>query len=195
MTPAMVVPKKYLRDDFSSAELEEVFPYTSRVFVRTLWETSDHLKVNAAMARITDIHRCCFWNGIECYRFTEQKHAADFTDFIRSNRLHRLQRDSREGAGQAEVALEWMRVCEERQAILAWGRAVRGRTMEVVQTYRFERREGTYSDTAHKVAAKTVAALDPAVADPLNYAGVLIEWAEREHREWFWRCCRRDQKL
>ena len=81
-----------------------------------------------------------------------------------------------------------MALCDERQAILAWGRAEKGRTMEVVQSYRFARRGGCYNN-AHEDAAKTVVALDATVADPKNYAGVLIEWAEREHRAWFWRCC------
>jgi hypothetical protein len=39
-------------------------------------------------------------------------------------------------------------------------------------------------------AAKLIEKLHPAVDDPVNHAGVCIEWAEREHREWFWRCCR-----
>ena len=175
--------------ELSSAEIERLFPYTSRVIRRTLWETSDHLKVNECLARITNDHRCGYWNGIDTYNFPRQKQAAEFSSFILANRLHRLQRDSTKGAGQAEVALEWMRICEERQAIMAWGRAEKGRLMEVVQTYRFERRQGSNSNTAHTAAAKTVAQLDPTVGDPLNYAGVLIEWAEREHRSWFWRCC------
>ena len=38
--------------------------------------------------------------------------------------------------------------------------------------------------------AKTVEKAHPTIADPLNYAGILIEWAERQNRDWFWRCCR-----
>ncbi len=33
------------------------------------------------------------------------------------------------------------------------------------------------------------------VADPLAYAGHIIEWAEREHLVWFWRCCREHHVL
>jgi hypothetical protein len=48
---------------------------------------------------------------------------------------------------------------------------------------------------AHQEAGKVVMKSDPTIADPMNYAGVLIEWAEREHREWFWRCCRNGHSL
>jgi hypothetical protein len=176
--------------ELSSAEIDRLYPYTSRVFKRTHWETHEHLRVNECLAKLTNEHRCGHWNEVATYNFPRQQQAADFTDFIRASRLHRLRRHCTEGAGQAEVALEWMRLCDERQVIMAWGRAEKGRLMEVVQTYRFERRQGRYSNTAHAVAANTVAQLDPAVLDPMNYAGVLIEWAEGEHREWFWRCCR-----
>jgi hypothetical protein len=180
--------------EMSSAEIERHLPYTSRVIMRTPWETSDHLTVNAFRGRITNDYRCGHWNEITTYHFTRQTQAAEFTEFIRTNRLHRLHRNCTKGAGQAEVALEWMRLCDERQLILAWGRAEKGRLMEVVQSYRFARRDGRYN-AAHDAAGKTVVQLDPTVGDPMNYAGVLIEWAEREHREWFWRCCLKHQVL
>ncbi len=178
----------------SSAETEHRYPYTSRVIKRTRWETHEHLSVNEVLAKLTNDHCCGFFNEIETYHFPRQKQAADFTDFIRAGRYHRLRRNSTYGASQTEVALEWMRLCDERQAILAWGRAAKGRTMEVVQSYRFARREGRHN-AAHDEAAQTVAALDATVGDPRNYAGVLIEWAEREHRGWFWRCCREPHAL
>ena len=37
--------------------------------------------------------------------------------------------------------------------------------------------------------------IDPSVDDAMNYAGVCIEWAEREFREWFWRCAPNHQVL
>jgi hypothetical protein len=40
------------------------------------------------------------------------------------------------------------------------------------------------------IAAKLVEKVDAWIGDPMSYAGILIEWAEREYREWFWRCCR-----
>jgi hypothetical protein len=36
---------------------------------------------------------------------------------------------------------------------------------------------------------------DPSISDAMNHAGELIEWAEREHRDWFWRCCRDHHRL
>ncbi len=77
----------------------------------------------------------------------------------------------------------------DKHAILAWGRR-KGRLQEVVQEYRFSRRAGDASDKAHDYASAAVARLDLSVADPAIYAAVLIQWMEREHRDWFWRCCR-----
>jgi hypothetical protein len=93
-----------------------------------------------------------------------------------------------------QVAAAWIRIEQERQAILAWGRSTQ-MLRHVVQEYRFERHMGSRSSIAHEAAARLVAKADAAIADPLNYAGVLIEWAEREHRCWFWRGCRGDHVL
>lgn len=174
--------------ELSSAEIERAYPYVSKIILRTDWTTSEYLQVNQAVADICNDHRRGTFNHICCYHFVRQQHASKFTDFIRSGRYHRLRRNSHYGASQGEVALEWIRICDERQAIIAWGRAEKGRLMEVVQAYRFARRSGRHN-AAHDDAAATVKALDASVDDPKNYAGVLIEWAEREHREWFWRCC------
>jgi hypothetical protein len=93
-----------------------------------------------------------------------------------------------------QVAAEWIRIEQERQTILAWGRSTRI-LRDVVQEYRFERHMGSRSSTAHEAAARLVAKADPSIADPLAYARVLIEWAERQHRCWFWRGCRGDHVL
>ena len=65
----------------------------------------------------------------------------------------------------------------EREAILDWGRAT-GLLREVVQQYRFERRQGADTAAAHREAAKLVAAADPRIEDPSKYAHVMIAWAE-----------------
>ena len=67
--------------------------------------------------------------------------------------------------------------------------------IEIVQTYRFERRQGAFSSAAHAAAARLVEKMDATIGNPLTYAGVCIEWAEREHRQWFWRCTRDHQLL
>ena len=64
-----------------------------------------------------------------------------------------------------------------------------------MQTYRFERRRGAFSYLAHRAAAKAIEQIDPSVEDAMTYAGVCIEWAEREHRAWFWRCAPNHQVL
>lgn len=61
---------------------------------------------------------------------------------------------------------------------------------EVVHHYRFERSIGTNSCMAHQAAATLLQSAYPTVVDPMNYSGVLIEWTEKEHRLWFWHCCR-----
>ena len=51
------------------------------------------------------------------------------------------------------------------------------------------------SSMAHEAAAKAVKQIDPSVDDAMTYAAVCIEWAEREFREWFWRCAPNHQVL
>ena len=165
----------------SSAEIERAFPYLSKVVLRTSWRTHEHLAVNQRLSQLTNDYRLWHFNGISPYRFPRQEAAAGFTDFIRIGRYHRLRRDCHEGAGQTEIALEWLRLCDERQAILAWSRQD-ARLQSVVQAYRFARRCGDRSDKAHAEAGDAVRRLDPSGADPMNHAAVLLEWAEREHR-------------
>jgi hypothetical protein len=179
-----------MRASVSSAANERDFPYSSRIILRTPWLTHEMLNVNQIVADICNASCAGTFNEICCYRFPRQEQAAKFTDFIRISRYHRLDRNCHDGASPQEVALEWMRIYDERQVILAWARSTTGWLQDVVQAYRFARHEGKYSNAAHEDAGKLVAKIDPAVADPMNYAGVLIEWAEREHRDWFWRCCR-----
>ena len=93
-----------------------------------------------------------------------------------------------------EVEADWRRMAAQRDYILAWARNAKALS-EIVQTYRFERRQGAFSSTAHQAAAKMVKQIDPSVDDAMNYAGVCIEWAEREFREWFWRCAPNHQVL
>src|SRR5207249_204946 len=126
----------------SSTSIERELPYSSRIILRTPWLTHEQLCVNQVVSDLANRHHCGTFNAICCYRFARQEQAAKFTDFIRTGRYHRLRRDCHDGATQEEVALEWLRICEERQKILAWARAEKGRLQEVVQAYRFARREG-----------------------------------------------------
>ena len=77
---------------------------------------------------------------------------------------------------------------------LAWARSTR-MLVGVVQQYRFERRREFLSDITRMATAKLVRNKHPSIVDPVNYAGVCIEWPEREHRERFWRCCPDHQVL
>jgi hypothetical protein len=109
-------------------------------------------------------------------------------------RLHRLVPGSLQPPTPEEVEADWRRMAAQREDILAWARKTKALS-EIVQTYRSERRVGAFSYMAHSAAAKVVERVDPSVDDAMTYAGVCIEWAEREFREWFWRCAPNHQVL
>ena len=172
----------------TSAELERAFPHTTSIIRRGYWSAAEHAELNGWMMQFGDM-RCGEFNWIRRYYFTCPDQAAKLREHALDLRLHRLRVQCGEGATREEVALEWERMAAEREEILAWGRLT-GMTRQVVAHYRAERHVGTYSYTAHFNAAKLIEKAHPTIADPRNYAGVMIEWAEREHRAWFWRCCR-----
>ena len=175
--------------ELSSAEIDRHFPYVTRVIQRTLWETSEHLVVNTVLHRLGGSYRCGWFNGILRYHLSKADHAETLSEFMLDHRLDRLRPNCRHGSSREEVAAEWRRIDAERDTILAWGRQ-KGRLQDVVQEYRFARRQRDLSNKAIGYATEAVARADPTVADPANHAGVLLEWAEKEHRDWFWRCCR-----
>lgn len=172
----------------SSAEIDCYFPHATALIVRGSMTFTDHAELNG-YAKSLGPYRAGTFNGLTTYRYARPDQAAALTEYFLAKHLHRLKPNSLESASREEVASEWIRQADEREEILAWART-RGMFRDVVQEYRFERRRGSYSSTAHQAAARVIEAKHPDVPDPLNYAGVLIVWAEREHRGWFWRCCR-----
>lgn len=182
------IPTSWPRRFDTSAEVEQAFPHVAQVIRRGLWMVYEQAEVNATLSRLGE-HRNGSFNGLSTFRFTQPEHAAAFTEYAFDNRLHRLKANSTHGATREEVALEWERRAAEREEILAWGRTT-GMTRQVVAHYRAERHVGAWSHSAHLAAARLIEKVHPTIADPNHYAGVMIEWAEREHRAWFWRCCR-----
>ena len=172
----------------TSEELERAFPHTTAIIRRGYWTATEQAELNGWMRQFDDT-RCVEFNSIRRYYFTCPEQATKLREHALDLRLHRLRVQCGEGATREEVALEWERRAAEREEILAWGRLT-GMTRQVVAHYRAERHVGTYSYTAHFNAAKIIEKTHPTIADPRNHAGVMIEWAEREHRSWFWRCCR-----
>jgi hypothetical protein len=172
----------------TSDELERAFPHTTAIIHRGGWTASEHAELNGWLRQFDDV-RSGEFNGIRRFYFTCPEQAAKLCEHALETGLHRLKANCMRGATREEVALEWERMAAEREEILAWGRLT-GMTRQVVAHYRAERHVGTYSYTAHFNAAKIIERTHPTIADPRNYAGVMIEWAEREHRAWFWRCCR-----
>ena len=172
----------------TSAELEQAFPHVTSIIRRGHWTATEQAELNDWMRQFGDT-RCGDFNSVRRYHFTCPQQAAALCEHALDLRLHRLRANCTYGATREEMALEWERMAAEREEILAWGRTT-GMTRQVVAHYRAERHVGSYSYTAHFAAAKLIEKAHPTIADPRNHAGVMIEWAEREHRSWFWRCCR-----
>lgn len=174
----------------SSAEIERLFPHDVRIIMRGCLDYRDRGSVNELLDRLGERRNGSF-NGIEHHRFARPECAATFAAFVDRRALHRLVPDSSQKPSPEAVKAAWEAIERDRVTILAWTRERPTRLQNVVQEYRFERHRGAPSWPAHVAASKVVEAEDPTVTDPMNYAGVILEWAEREHREWFWRCCRR----
>ena len=172
----------------TSAELEQAFPHATSIIRRGHWTATEQAELNDWMRQFGDT-RCGDFNSVRRYHFTCPQQAAALREHALDLRLHRLRANCTYGATREEMALEWERMAAEREEILAWGRTT-GMTRQVVAHYRAERHVGSYSYTAHFAAATLIEKAHPTIADPRNHAGVMIEWAEREHRSWFWRCCR-----
>ena len=172
----------------TSAELEQAFPHATSIIRRGHWTATEQAELNDWMRQFGDT-RCGDFNSVRRYHFICPQQAAALREHALDLRLHRLRANCTYGATREEMALEWERMAAEREEILAWGRTT-GMTRQVVAHYRAERHVGSYSYTAHFAAAKLIEKAHPTIADPRNHAGVMIEWAEREHRSWFWRCCR-----
>lgn len=187
-------PNSFLAARFtSSSDIEQAFPHVVPIIRRGAWTYQEHGEMNGIVRRLDAQHSGAF-NSICHYRFAHADRAAELRDYAFDRQLHRLRPNSTHGATREEVALEWERMDAEREEILTWGRTT-GMLREVVQHYRFERSTGAYSYMAHLAAAKHIEKTHPTVPDPVNRAGVMIVWAEKEHRAWFWNCCRGDHRL
>ena len=173
----------------SSAEIEQFYPYAICIIRRGAWSCDEADGVDEEARRIARDHRSGSFNSFHRYHFQRPEQVSEMAGFVAGRRLHRLVPNSTQGATHEEVAAEWIRIAAKRAAILAWARTTR-MLQAVVQEYRFERRQGASSYRAHIAASRLIEKADAAIGDPMNHAGVLIEWAEREHRAWFWRCCR-----
>jgi hypothetical protein len=173
----------------SSADVEHLYPAAVARIARGELTYAEKGSINEEVQRIDRESRGGHFNGLEYFHFRFPEHGARTAAFLLKQRLHRLVPGSTCAPTSEEMDAAWARIAEEREAILSWARSTK-MLIEIVQTYRFERRQGAYSSTAHAAAAKVVEKVDTSIGDPMTYAGVCIEWAEREHRGWFWRCTR-----
>jgi hypothetical protein len=178
----------------SSADIACLYPVKVARIARGNLSYAEQGSLNACAARIDRRWRSGLFNGLEYFHFRFPEQGAIMAAFLLRERLHRLVPGSATAATPDEVEAEWRRLAEQRATILAWARASKT-LMDIVQAYRFERRRGAWSERAHAEAARVVQQIDRSIADPLTYAGVCIEWAEREYRQWFWRCAPDHQVL
>ena len=182
------------RGDLPSIGVECCHPIRVARIARGDLISSEMRRINERATRIDAQWRGGHFNGLEYFHFRLPGHGAAMAAFILKERLHRLVPGSTCAPTAGEVEIAWRRMAEQREAILAWARASKA-LMEIVQTYRFERRQGACSLDAHAAAARMVEQIDRSITDAMTYAGVCIEWAEREYQQWFWRCAPNHQVL
>ena len=178
----------------SSGDVERLYPARVALIARGELTCTEKGRLLEHAGRIDAQWRGGPFNGLRYFHFRRAEQGATMASFLMRERLHRLVPQSPTPATPEEVEKEWRRMACERDVVLAWARATR-RLMEIVQTYRFERKCGAPSPMAHAAAARVVEQADRSIADPMMHAGVCIEWAEREHRSWFWRCAPNHQVL
>lgn len=178
----------------ASACVERLYPARIARIARGELTCADQGRINERATAIDAGWRGGCFNGLEYFYFRYPEQSAIMASFLMREGLHRLVPGTTRAPTSEEVEAEWQRRAAERVTVLAWARANK-MLMEIVQSYRFERRQGAWSTTAHRAASRIVEQTDRSIADPMTYAGVCIEWAEREYREWFWRCAPNHQVL
>jgi hypothetical protein len=190
----MASNERVFRGYLCSGDIERLFPGRVARIARGELTYAEKGRILERAGQIDPEWRGGHFNGIEYFHFRFPEQGATMAGFLLRERLHRLVPESLQAPAPEEVEADWRRMAAQREGILAWARKTKA-LAEIVQTYRFERRVGTFSHMAHSAAAKMVEQIDPSVDDAMTYAGVCIEWAEREFREWFWRCAPNHQVL
>ena len=190
----MASNERVYRGYLSSADVERLFPGRVARIARGELTYAERGRILERVGEIDRQWRGGDFNGIEYFHFRFPEQGGTLANFLLRERLHRLVPGSVQAPTPEEVEADWRRMAAQRDDILAWARKNKALS-EIVQTYRFERRQGAFSYMAHCAAAKVVKQIDPSVDDAMNYAGVCIEWVEREFRDWFWRCAPNHQVL
>ena len=190
----MASDERVFRGYLCSADVERLFPGRVARIARGELTYAERGRILERVGEIDRQWRGGDFNGIEYFHFRFPEQGATLAAFLLRERLHRLVPGSLQAPTPEEVEADWRRMAAQRDDILAWARKTKALS-EIVQTYRFERRQGAFSHMAHHAAAKVVKQIDPSVDDAMNHAGVCIEWAEREFRDWFWRCAPNHQVL
>ncbi|CAN5908020.1 hypothetical protein BH11PSE3_BH11PSE3_17070 [soil metagenome] len=191
----MMQPQTHLAPDRVSArEIERLYPARVARIARGELSPAEREAINERASDIDPEWRGGSFNDLHYFYFRYPEQSAIMAGFLMRQGLHRLVPGTLTPPTPEQVEAEWMRRARQRTAILEWART-RQVTMEIVMTYRFERRQGAASYAAHRTAARIVEQTDRTIEEPMAYAGACIEWAEREYRDWFWRCAPNHQVL
>jgi hypothetical protein len=132
------------RGYLSSADVERLFPARVARIARGNLTYTEKGRILVKAGEIDPKWRGGKFNGIEHFHFRFPKQSATMAAFLLREGFHRLVPESLQAPTPAEVEAEWQRLAAQREAILGWARAKKALS-EVVQTYRFERRRGAYS--------------------------------------------------
>ena len=128
----------------SSADVERLYPARVARIARGELTYAERGRINEEVSRIDREWRVGHFNGVEYFHFRFPEQGARMAAFLMKQRLHRLVPESSEAPTAEEVDAAWARLAEERETILAWARSTR-MLIEIVQAYRFERRQGACS--------------------------------------------------
>jgi hypothetical protein len=129
------------RGCLSSGDGERLYSAKVARIARGTLTSAETRGINEQAARLDPQWRGGPFNGLDTFHFRFPEQGATMAAFLLRERLHRLVPGSPRAPTPEDVETEWRRRAQERDAILAWARSTK-LLMEIVQAYRFERRQG-----------------------------------------------------
>jgi hypothetical protein len=159
-------------------------PFTAKIKREDPFCSADQRKIEAMCRRIAGAAEHCAlagWraeSGYRVYHFTTWAKARAMQHWIdRSGIAHRP---------MPKLGLTPEEVADRKRQALAWGLTT-GAVREIVQAYRRARHAGDQDLTAFNAACDVGLALGRSNGEVRHTVEVLLEWARKNHREWFYR--------